>query len=683
MATTPETARRGGHRGIAIACVLALLALLAACSNDPYPDEDETQRVHYSAFTQAPRTLDPAVAYTTGSHIITANVFDTLLEYHYLRRPYELIAGLAEEAPQMRQMLDGRTVFRFKLRDGIMFQRDPCFSLIDPDTDTRRVTAADFAFQIARLADPDVNSPVFENFATLTGFRAFRTLLTERRERDAAFAALRIDRQYEAAGGVPGVIVVNELEFDIVLDEADPQILYWFAMPFTTPVPWESVVYYDGEEGRDRFADHPVGTGPYVLSVYDKQFRYVLERNPMWYGAMYPQWRAPGAVFPQDISAEDIAARRIDPSYAGLALPFLDRIEYRRERESIPHFNKLLQGYYDLGGVINESFDAVIEGDRLSPAMEEMGMSLDKVVSPSVFYIGFNMDDPTIGRDAGERGRLLRQAMSLVVDVEQYLEVFLNGRGMAAQSPLPPGLFGHDETYRNPYRQVDLERAKLLLEQAGYGGGIDPETGAPLRLTFDTGNTTAQARLRYQFFVSAWRSIGIDVEIAATTYNKFQEKVRTGAYQLFQWGWIADYPDPENFLFLLESGSARSATGGPNTANFTNARYDELFAAMENRANDATRLELIGQMLELLEHERPWIELFHDEAFILRHEWLMNAKPMGLSYPVFKYRDIDPVLRAQQRVAWNRPVLWPLFVLIALLVVATVPAIRTLYRERQ
>ena len=66
---------------------------------------------------------------------------------------------------------------------------------------------------------------------------------------------------------------------------------------------------------------------------------------------------------------------------------------------------------------------------------------LDKVTEPSVFYIGFNMDDPG-GRAAGARGRKLRQAMSLVIDSEQYLELFDNGRGVPAQSPLPPGLFG-------------------------------------------------------------------------------------------------------------------------------------------------------------------------------------------------------------------------------------------------
>ena len=85
-------------------------------------------------------------------------------------------------------------------------------------------------------------------------------------------------------------------------------------------------------------------------------------------------------------------------------MPFVDRVKFYRERESIPRFNKLLQGYYDDGGIIKESFDAVIQGDRLSPQMQARGMRLDKTVEPSIFYVGFNMDDPMRGR-AGRRAR--------------------------------------------------------------------------------------------------------------------------------------------------------------------------------------------------------------------------------------------------------------------------------------
>jgi ABC-type transport system substrate-binding protein len=287
-----------------------------------------------------------------------------------------------------------------------------------------------------------------------------------------------------------------------------------------------------------------------------------------------------------------------------------------------------------------------------------------------------------LGAAGGERARKLRQAMSLVIDVKEYTRLFTNGRGIPAQSPVPPGIFGYDAGYENPYRRVDVERARALLREAGYANGIDEKTGKPLHLTFDTPDTQSRALLRFQFFTNAWKRLGIDVEIAATSYNQFQDKVRRGAFQVFMWGWVADYPDPENFLFLLWTQMGRTKNGGPNTANFSNARYDELFLEMKNRPNDARRAALIREMREIVETERPWIELFHPEDYALYHGWLTNVKPMGLSVPTAKYRDIDAENRQRLRTAWNRPVRWPAVALAIGFGAALLPAIATYRRER-
>lgn len=665
---------------IVVACAGALL--LAACTNDPYPELERDQHALYSSFSEAPKTLDPAIAYTTAEHVITGNVFDTLLEYHYLRRPYELIAGLAETVPQSESMPGGRERYRFRLRPGILFHDDACFGLGQQGRRTREVVAGDIAFQLARLADPAINSPVATSFALVLGFAEFAKRLGDAR-RDPAFARLPAHEQYTKAGGIEGVVVRGAYELDIVLAAPNPQILYWFAMPFTTPMPWEAVAYYDGQGGRAHLADHAVGTGPFRLSEYDKQFRFTLARNEQWYGAQPAGANAPGAVFPSEIDPEDIAAGRIDAAYAGKRLPFLDRVYFFREREGIPRFNKFLQGYYDDGGIIKESFDAVVRDDRLSPEMAAKGMRLDKTVEPTIFYIGFNMNDPVLGAPAGERGRKLRQAMSLATNTEEYLKLFLNGRGVPAQSPLPPAIFGYDAGYKNPFRQVNIERARQLLAEAGYKNGIDPKTGRPLRLNFDTGNTAAQSLLEYEYFVAGWRQLGLDVQIAATTYNQFQDKVRRGAYQIYKWGWVADFPDPENFFFLLECANAQSKSNGPNTSNFCNPEYDRLYAEMKNLPNTPQRAAIIRRMIAILEAERPWIELLHLEDYTLSHAWLVNSKPMGVSYPAYKYRDVRPELRAEKRIAWNKPIRWPVYVFLLAAVALTVPAVRTYYRERQ
>jgi ABC-type transport system substrate-binding protein len=663
------------------AAMVLLGTLLAGCTNDPYPQEDPGAKVLYLSYPIPPKTLDPAVAYSNYDQPITGNVFDTLLQYHYLERPYRLIPSLAAEVPSGRVQADGRVAYRFTLRPGLLFQEDECFARVGGGR-TRSVLAADVAFELARLADPDVDSPVIDTFGRLEGFREFAERLRALRASDAEFAALRIDRQYARAGGIAGVRVLSDTELEIVVREPYPQILYWFAMPFTTPLPWEAVVYYDGRDGRANLADHPVGTGPFRLLRYDRRSRIVLERNPTWYGSLHPEWQAPGAVYPDGGAAAE-ATDTAHGAVAGRTLPFVDRVEFRRDAESVPAYIKFMQGYYDQSIIIRESFDRAVQHGALTPAMTARGLQLAKTVLAAVYYLGFNMDDAVVGSAAGERGRGLRQAMSLAIDSDEFLRLFFNDRGIEAQSPVPPDIFGYDPAYRNPYRIVDLPRAAALLRTAGYDNGIDPQSGRPLHLSLDVNDTSARSLLMFQFFRDSWKRLGLDVEITATDYNAFQDKMRTGAYQLFWWGWGADYPDPENFLFLLYGPMGRTRSGGPNTANFADPAYDALFVRVRALDNGPERAALIADMRSILERERPWIEIFHPEDYTLSHGWVQHAKPSALTLPTEKYLDVDPAGRAQLRRAWNRPVRWPAYLLLAGAAAFIAPAIRRRWRDER
>lgn len=678
------------RRGLRVGQAL-LLSLASACSNNPYLEGDEARDVLYQAYSEAPKTLDPAVGYSTADHEITGEVFETLLGYEYLKRPYELAPSLAEEVPEAEPLEGGRVRYRLRLREDLRYQKDPVFSLRRDgsaryaEDGARRILASDFVFSIQRIFDAEVGSPVPEPFSHIDGLAEFGRRLSAARKADSTYAQLPISEQYRRVGPVVGLSAPTDRELEIVLSQPYPQLLYWLAMPFSSPLAFEAVEYYDGKEGRPPLSEHPVGSGPFMLTLYAKRARMVLDRNPDWYGARRPEKDAPLAQFPQALEAPNLSESEIGRlgKLGGRILPLVDRIDYRREEESIPAFNKFLQGYYDLSGIIRESFDRVIDRGGLSEDMTSRGMRLDKSVEPAVYYLGFNLDDEVVGSPGGERARLLRQAMSLATDVGEYLRIFLNGRGIPAESPLPPGLFGYDETYRNPFRKVNLDKARVLLEQAGYPGGIDPATKRPLRLTFDVPDTSPEARVRFVFWTNQWRKLGIDVVLSATNYNKFQEKVRDGAYQVFPWGWVADYPDPENFLFLLTGPMARSVSGGPNSANFKNAEYDALFERMKTMENGPERLELIRQMRTISERERPWIELFHPEKYALLHGWLEGLKPMGLSVPTKKYYAVDSNARAAARESWNRPILWPAYLLVLLVALFIFPAIRTFFKERQ
>ncbi|TMA27874.1 MAG: peptide ABC transporter substrate-binding protein, partial [Deltaproteobacteria bacterium] len=414
-----------------------VLVAIAACSNSPYPKSDDGIKVRYIALPEWPKTLDPGVSYSALDHAVIANVYDTLLEYHYLNRPFELIPGLAQAVPDAQPLGGGRFAYRFRLRPGMRFQKDPCFAPGAGPAD-REIEAADFAFELMRIADPVVISPVVATFSKIVGFDEFAGRLAEKRKSDPSFAQLRIDRQYADAGGIEGVVVRGRYELEIVLREAYPQLLYWFAMPFTAPVPWEAIAYYDGRRGRPFFKEHPIASGPFRLARYDQHSRIVLERNPNWYGALHPEWRAPGATYPTSGEPGDADRGLLPPEYVGRPLPFLDRIDFRIDKEDIASFNKFLQGYYDASGIIQESFDRAVQNGGLSPAMAARGMALAKSVEPAIFYIGFNMKDPVVGSAGGVRARKLRQAMSLAIDAVEFLRVFNNGRDVPAQSPIPP-----------------------------------------------------------------------------------------------------------------------------------------------------------------------------------------------------------------------------------------------------
>ena len=555
------TRRRPGA-ALAIGWLVAMGALGLGCNNNPYPDADSTRKVLYSSFASPHRTLDPAEAYNVSAHKVTGLVYGTLLEYHFLKRPYTLIPGLATAVAVSEPLADGRVRYRFNLRKGVMFAPDPAFELNGQGRDTREATMHVVAYQLMRLADPALEVQVREPFSRIEGFREFSAALSARRDDDPSFADKTARAQYAALGGMKGVHVDGPYALTVVLREPYPQILYWFAMEFTTPVAWEAVETYDGAEDRDHFSDHPVGTGPYRIALYDKRSRIIFEQNPNWYGLSDPS--APGAHYPRDGSPGDAENGLLDPETIGKPLPFIERIEMRFEKEGIPFFNKFLQGYYDAAGIIKESFDQVVQSDRLTPEMADRGIRLQKGLSPGIFYLGFNLEDDTIGNPGGERARTLRQAMSLAVDSEKWIELFLNGRGVPAQTPIPPAIAGAPPGYANPYRQVDLERARALLAKAGYPDGVDPATGKPLRLTFDVYEVSSGSRPERQYFVDEWRKIGIDVELASTTYNEFQSKVNRGAYQIYFWVGPRTIPIPR-----ISCSCSRVTCGSPRPADPT------------------------------------------------------------------------------------------------------------------
>ncbi|MEC4678870.1 MAG: peptide ABC transporter substrate-binding protein, partial [Nitrospirota bacterium] len=146
--------------------------------------------------------------------------------------------------------------------------------------------------------------------------------------------------------------------------------------------------------------------------------------------------------------------------------------------------------------------------------------------------------------------------------------------------------------------------------------------------------------------------------------------------------WNADYPDPENFLFLLYGPNAKAGKNGENAANYANPRFDALFEEMKNMENSPKRQKIINEMVEIFRHDVPWVSGFHPKQFALYHAWQGNVKPNLMANNTLKYKKVDSLLRSKKRAEWNKPKWWPLAVIVSLFVAGTVPAVMS-YRKKE
>ena len=715
-------------RAMKIIFALLLAGLLSACDgglwNNPYPAADEGKSIFYTAFTERPKHLDPAQAYSENEYEFLAQIYAPPLQYHYLKRPYQLVPLAASAMPtvrywdkQHRPLPDTATaeqiaysVYEIHIKPNMRYQPHPAFArdaagkpeydhltshdlrdihaLSDfPHSGTRIVTAADYAYQIKRLAHPQLHLPIFGVMSEyIVGLKEYAAMLQQELKKNPdAFLDLN---KYP----LPGVQVIDEHTYRIEVYGKYPQFAYWLAMPFFAPMPSEAERFYAqaGMRERNLILDWwPVGSGPYYLSENNPNQRMVLTRNPYYDSETYPAEGETG----------DAAAGLL--ADAGKPLPLIDQIVFTREKESIPYWNKFLQGYYDASGISSDSFDQAVQVNvggeaTVTDAMRAQGITLSTAVATSTMYTGFNWLDAVVGESCAsvavcdpERARKLRQAIAIAVDFEEFVSIFANGRGVTAQSPIPPGIFGYRDgeaginhyvydwvdggvnsasslpdsglpTFGAPKRK-SIETAKRLLAEAGYPGGVDAQTRQPLVINLDTTANGVGDKSRLDWLRKQFNKINVQLVARSTDYNRFQDKIRKGDTQMFYFGWNADYPDPENFLFLLSGAQSKVNKGGENAANYSNPEYDKLFEQMKNMENSPARQAIIDRMLEIVRRDSPWLWGFHPKNYVLQHSWLSNVKANVMANNKLKYWRVDAQRRDALRRDWNQPAHWPLW----------------------
>ncbi len=710
-------------RGALALPVMALPGLMAGCNNSPYPAGAERENTLFYSFDErSPRYLDPTASYSNPESAYTFQIYEPPYGYHYLKRPYQLVPKSAAAVARPRYLdkagqplpddapaeAIAESVYEIKVRPGIRYAPHPAFAkdaqgryryhtdhaltpaelgdkrspLAFAEQGTRELVADDFVYALKRHATTRIETPVLAIFADyVIGLKEY----VERvRQEDAKLlrglpADLRdkpfLDfRQWPLAGAT----VVDKYTWRVRLKGKYPQWSYWMAMPFLAPLPWEADAFYAqpgmSENGLS-LNQWPVGTGPFMMVDFVRDRRHVLKRNPNYRGEPYPCEGMPG----------DKEAGLLDD--CGKTMPFIDTLYVTIEKEKVPRKEKFKQGYLDVPEIERPEWGVDFrndadDSDAVKQLFEQRGFKFPLMTDISNWYLGFNMLDPVVGRgdtpEQQEKNRKLRQALSIAIDWEEgYGRIFKHKGGVAAHGPVPPGLFGSREGqpgFHNPttHHIVDgkivrrpIEDARRLLAEAGYPDGRDVKTGKPLVLSYDFQRAiTPEFKSENDWMVKQFAKLGIQLEIRATDFNQYQDKTLKGKHQIFWSGWLADYPDAENFLFLTYGPLARSKSHGDNYANYQNPAYDALYRQLQALEDGPAKQAVVDQMVAMLQHDAPWAFGYFPWGGLAFQPWVYNGKPSIMIRDMAKYYRVDPVLRAQRQAEWNAPIRWPLALLV-------------------
>ncbi|HOJ74866.1 MAG TPA: ABC transporter substrate-binding protein [Phycisphaerae bacterium] len=636
---------------IAAIVVVALLVfgpvwLLSRANDDA--GRFEGKSVLYNAYPEKIKTLDPTLCGDTISAAMQANVYEPLYGYHYLKRPVEVIPLLAESMPEISD--DGLT-YTIRLRDDALYAANPCFGVDENgQPKTRAVRASDFVLSFLRAADVHLPSPMAWSFL---GGRIVG--LDDYHEKTKDYHAGDFSR-YQLS--VEGVQALNDRTLRIQLTEPFPPFLYILAMHSYSPIPPELIRYYLERRpahvrsasgayvpapggGREiplvnrtpqiTQAYMAVGTGPYVITTWERGSRIIFERNPLYRDVRYPSEGAPG----------DAEAGLLQD--AGKRVPFIDVLYYRCITQDFSSWMQFLSGQLDVSGIPRDVFNQVITPDKeLGAKWEKRGIRLVTYEDPSVYWLGFNMEDPIVGRS-----KSLRQAMCLAYNVEAYIEVLINGRGKRAVNTLPSSFPAHKEAGPGPYYRYDPVAAKAKLEEAkkelAAAGLLGPNGEIPT-IQIDLGSQDDTARKMGEFTKQQFDAVGIPVRINLNDWPTFQQKVHNKQVQAYQMGWHADYPDPENFLQLYYGPNVDKGT---NSTNYRNPEFDELYRKIITMPDSPERKEICARMVQILNEDVPVLLLVEPVAFMLPYEYVLNYKRHPVGYGMMKYLRLDTERRRE------------------------------------
>ena len=353
------------------------------------------------------------------------------------------------------------------------------------------------------------------------------------------------------ANAISGVRVVDDHTIEITIDQAKSYFLAKLTYPTGFVLDRENVA----ANPRDWFRQ-PNGTGPFRLTEYRVGEVLKLGRNENYH----------------------------------LGPPKLEEVEF------------ILSGGTQLLMYENDEIHIAGVGladlDRLNDPDNELYPELRTApASFSVQYIGLNVNEPPLDDVK------VRQALNLAVDKQEIASIVLGDLVEPADGILPPNFPGYDANVSG--YDFDPARAQRLLAESKYGD--DPANIPPITIT-TPGSFGANVSLDMEVVLQMWeRNLGITAEFQQTEYATFLKDLHKGRFQMFDIGWIADYPDPENFLDILFHSESTN-----NHTHYSNPEVDQLLMQARVETDTTARYALYNRAEQLVLDDAPWVPLWFD-----------------------------------------------------------------------
>jgi len=562
--------------------------------------------------TKQESVMDPAVASDITTVSINENIFEPMLTYDYLARPLKLKPNTLTAMPTIS---DGGKTYVMHLQHGILFTLDAAFH-----GQSRELVADDYIYAIKRLYDPGLKSPwLFMFEGKLQGDDQLRA------------DKLAAGKKFDIRMPIAGLKALDKYTLQIKLNAPDTNFLFILATTATGAVAKEVMDAHGNQAGN-----HPIGTGPFVVSQWQRSFQITLSKNP--------QYRQ--TPFDGD-AGNDPVAQSIAAHLKGKALPLVDKVEISIVEEQQARVLGFLNHEFDvLEQVPPPLAEMVLKDGKLKPELQQQGVQLAMFPTLQTYYMWMNMQDPVVGGYTPEK-IALRRAIALAYNSKEDISLMEKGLAIQAQTPLPPSVLGYDADFVSPV-QYDVQLANALLDKFGYQRGADHyrqlPNGQPLQLLMHT-EANASGRLRDEVWRKTMDTLGIRIQFKADKHSEIIHAARLGKVQMTEADWIADFPDGENFYQLLYGGNI----GRANYARFDLPAFNQLYEQSQKLADSPERRRLYGQMALLVQGYNPWVLRTHPLSADVTQAWLQNYLRHPVNFTNWRYLDIGPDARQNSK----------------------------------